>query len=243
MTAQISPQKRYRSANAAPHARKTVLRHRATDPQQKSERRAAILDAAERLLRQAPLGLFSVDALAHRAGLAKGTVYLYFGTREEVLLAVHAERAQRLFDALEQALASPRADAKRLARATIDYLRQHPEFLPLAANCRGMLESNIGAKAALSFKLEIAARLAGLGARIEKLFPQLARGAGASLLMSSYALMLGLWQIAEPPQSIAAVMHLPGMQIFKINFEKHLSDALIDLWNGAARRARVRGGI
>lgn len=53
----------------------SVLR-RARLPEDKSQRRAAILRAAEGLLRRAPMGAFSVDALARRAGLAKGTVYL-----------------------------------------------------------------------------------------------------------------------------------------------------------------------
>jgi AcrR family transcriptional regulator len=242
MSSAATSSKRRPAANIAPTTRKPAQRHRATAPLQKNARRAAILRAAESLLHTAPLGVFSVDALAQRAGVAKGTVYLYFGTREEVLLAVHAERAQRLFDVLERALASRGADAKRLARATLGYLKQHPEFLPLAANCRGMLESNIGVEAALAFKLGVARRLTALGARIEKLFPQLARGTGAALLMSSYGLMLGLWQIAEPPESMAAAMRLPEMRVFRINFEKHLSTALVDLWDGATGRAALRGG-
>ncbi|MBS0335654.1 MAG: helix-turn-helix transcriptional regulator, partial [Proteobacteria bacterium] len=70
------------------NAARTRARTRAILPEDKSERRAAILRAAAGLLKQAPHGAFSVEALARRAGLAKGTVYLYFGTREEVLLAV-----------------------------------------------------------------------------------------------------------------------------------------------------------
>lgn len=217
--------------------RAAPARHRATAPEAKSERRASILDAAVGLLREAPLGAFSVEALAHRAGLAKGTVYLYFGTREEVLLAVHAEHAQHLFDVLERALAAPKADTRRITRAVVNHLKGHPEFLPLAATCRSMLETNIGLEAALAFKLNIGARLGRLGARVEALYPRLPRGQGVTLLMASYGLMLGLWQIAEPPECLAAAMALPEMRMFRITFETQLSTALVDLWEGATRRA------
>ncbi len=224
------------SPASATAKRTAPARHRATAPEAKSERRAAILQAAVGLLREAPLGVFSVEALAQRAGLAKGTVYLYFGTREEVLLAVHAERAQLLFDVIEGALAAPKADTRRIARVVVRHLKDHPEFLPLAATCRGMLETNIGVDTALAFKRAVGARLVQLGARVETLYPRLPRSQGVALLMASYGLMLGLWQIAEPPECLASSMALPEMRAFRIDFETQLTTALVNLWEGATRR-------
>lgn len=215
---------------SAPVLRRAVL------PEDKSQRRAAILHAAEALLRRAPMGAFSVDALARRAGLAKGTVYLYYGSREEVLLAVHAERAEQLFDAIERALSAPAPSAQTVARATLRFLRAHPEFLPLAANCRGMLENNVGAEAALAYKLALGKRLAGVGARIEALFPGLAQGAGVALLMNAYALMIGLWQLSDPPACLREVLKRPDMRMFRVDFDKQLMAALTDLWHAMERR-------
>ena len=209
-------------------------RTRAVAPREKSERRAAILRAAEELLHTDPGGAITVDNLARRAGLAKGTVYLYFRTREEVLLQVHLERLQGLFDELADALRAPRVDAAYHAvRATLRYLRAHPEFLPLATNCRGMLEANTGAQAALEFKLALGARLSEIGARIEELYPGLARGDGMALLMSSYALMIGLWQITDPPACLREAMQRPELSMFRIDFDKQLAAALLALWAGA----------
>jgi len=220
---------------AAPLSRNRA-RTRAVLPQDKSARREAILRAAGGLLKEAPQGAFSVAELARRAGLAKGTVYLYFGTREEVLLAVHAERQQFLFDALEKAIAAPRVDIRTIARSLARFLRAHPEFLPLAANCRGMLETNIGTEAALAYKLAIGSRLAQLGARLEAVFPALSKGQGIGLLMASYGLMIGLWQISDPPACLVAAMERPEMRVFKVDLEKQLSAAMINLWEGATGR-------
>lgn len=208
-------------------------RTRAVLPEDKSERRASILRAASGLLEHAPHGAFSVDELARRAGLAKGTVYLYFGTREEVLLAVHAERQKLLFDTLDKVFAAPRVDIRGVARTVTRFLRAHPEFLPLAANCRGMLETNISTEAALAYKQAIGERLVRIGARLEVLFPTLARGQGIGLLMASYGMMIGLWQISDPPACLAPVMHRPEMRLFDVDLEKQLGAALVSLWEGA----------
>lgn len=215
-------------------------RTRAIGPQEKSERRAVILRAAEQLLHADPGGAITVENLARQAGLAKGTVYLYFRTREEVLLQVHLERLHGLFDELEDALRVPRVDAAYHAvRATLHYLNAHPEFLPLATNCRGMLEANTSAQAALEFKLALGARLSAIGARIEQIYPSLARGDGMALLMSSYALMIGLWQITDPPACLREAMQRPELSMFRIDFDRQLAAALLALWAGAVG---VKGG-
>jgi AcrR family transcriptional regulator len=208
-------------------------RTRAVAPADKSARRAAILRAAEDLLHGDPSGAFAVEDLARRAGLAKGTVYLYFRTREEVLLEVHLARLQGFFDALEQALGTTQINmAYGTVRATLLYLQAHPEFLPLATNSRGMLEPNTSADAALEFKLALGARLTAIGARIEALYPGLAPGDGMALLMSSYALMIGLWQLTDPPACLRGAMQRPEMSMFRIDFNKQLAAALLALWAG-----------
>ena len=210
---------------------------RALAPEHKTERREAIVRAAEALMRRDPSASFSVEELARRAGLAKGTVYLYFGTREEVLLALHEKQSQELFDVVEAALAAPDAHGRRVVEQGLEYLRAHPVFYPLAGNCRYMLDTNIGTEAALAFKLGIAQRLEPLGRRIEAIFPGLAPGEGAALLINCYALIIGLWQQGDPPLCLRKVMGRPEMAIFRIDFEKQLSAALLDLWDSAQRRS------
>jgi AcrR family transcriptional regulator len=212
---------------------------RARAPEDKSQRRSTILRAAEGLLeRREAADACSVELLARKAGLAKGTVYLYFRSREEVLLAVHEKQSHELFDVVERALAAPDADAEHVVRAGLRYLRAHPQFYPLAASCRTMLDTNVSTEAALAFKVGIGNRLQALGKGIERLYPGLKPGGGAMLLMNSYALIIGLWQLADPPQSLRAVMDRPEMAIFKLDFEKQLTAAVLDLWEAAARRTR-----
>ena len=216
------------------------IRTRAVAAEDKELRRGAIVAAAHALVHRDPSASFSVDELARRAGLAKGTLYLYFGSREEVLLTLHVQQSHEIFDVIERALAQPGADARKVLAAGMAYLRTHPEFYPLASNCRSMLDTNISESAALAFKIAIANRLAPIGERIEALYPGLAPGEGAALLMNSYAFIIGLWQQADTPVVLRQAMRRPEMAIFRIDFEKQLTAALLDLWESAERRGAQR---
>lgn len=99
-----------------------------------------------------------------------------------------------------------------------------------------MLETNIGTEAALAYKQCVGVRLAQIGARLEVLFPTLAKGQGVGLLMASYALMIGLWQISDPPACLAAAMERPDMRMFNVDLEKQLGAVLVNLWEGAILR-------
>jgi len=207
---------------------------RARAPEDKSERRAAIVRAAEALLRRDPGASFAVGDIARRAGLAKGTVYLYFGSREEVLLAVHDLQMEELFAALEHALERPRVDAARVARAVLEFLGRRPEFFRLSTNCHGASEGCVSSPVADAHREAVAARLVALGRRIERLYPAMRPGDGMALLKNCYALMLGLWQLAASPLRVAAGAGAPAP--LRIDFETQLAAALTDLWNAAVRR-------
>ena len=74
-----------------------VIRQRAIQVEDKQERQQAILDAAERLLLREPDRVANVSEVADEARLAKGTVYLYFPSKEELLLALHERNIDGFF--------------------------------------------------------------------------------------------------------------------------------------------------
>ena len=214
---------------------------RARAPEHKTERRAVILRAAEALLRRDPSATFAVEEIARRAGLAKGTVYLYFGSREEMLIAVHDAQMDELFNTLARAIARPKVGADTVARAVLDFLQRRPEFFRLSTSCHGALEDSVSADVARCHRELVATRLAEIGRRIEDLHPGMRPGEGATLLKNSYALMLGLWQLAASPLRVTGAA--PGEQepaALRIDFESQLGVALKDLWNAAVRRGEGR---
>ena len=102
-----------------------------TRRQPPATRRKAILDAAASLLVANGLAGTSVDAVAQRAGIAKGTVYLYFASWSDLLAALRGRYAEGLADRAGSILehADP-ADPgsvtdtfERLAAELLDYVR------------------------------------------------------------------------------------------------------------------------
>src|SRR5438552_15724256 len=74
----------------------------------------AILDAAERLLARYGFKKTTMDDLAREAGIGKGTVYLYFPSKEEVALCTIDRIVERLLDRLHALAGSGEPVIQRL---------------------------------------------------------------------------------------------------------------------------------
>ncbi|WP_430335940.1 TetR/AcrR family transcriptional regulator [Rhodococcus sp. ACT016] len=96
-------------------------------------RRDAVIDAARELFIQHGQSGTSVDAIAKRAGVAKGTVYLYFPSKEHIVDAIETQFNARVLDRVQAAargFAEAGADAitawcVELAHAYLDQLDTH----------------------------------------------------------------------------------------------------------------------
>jgi AcrR family transcriptional regulator len=85
-------------------------------------RRQAILDETIEMLGAEPLPRVTLDAVARRAGVARSTVYVQFGSRAELFEAVAERLLERLeFDRLAAAvrLADPRAALRAALRESV----------------------------------------------------------------------------------------------------------------------------
>ena len=209
-----------------------AIRQRAIQAEDKHERREAILDAAAALLLRSPERIASMADVADEAGLAKGTVYLYFPSKEELLLAVHERNIDGFFRALIARLASDEPVAIRdVLVLTHQHIVDPPLFLPLAARCFGMMAQSVPPEAGLAFKQRMGERLMKAGAGLERHFRELAPGQGLALLRHSYALIIGLWQMS------ASSAQCEAPPIFNFSYRDELDRALVALWNGT-----VNGG-
>jgi AcrR family transcriptional regulator len=212
---------------------------RAMDSEGKEERRQALLDAAEKLYLRHPHRMASVAEVAQAAGLAKGTVYLYFPGKEEMLLALHERHVATFFAALMRRLAQPGAltfeDVFPVAR---QHIIRRPGYLALASRCFGMMDREIPTAAALAFKTRVAQVLTTAGAALEGHF-ELPRGGGLAILMHSYSLMVGLWQLIHPNERFGRAMDRPELRALKLDYEREAEAALRFLWAGALSASRA----
>jgi AcrR family transcriptional regulator len=222
-----------------------VIRQRAVLAQEKEERHDAILDAAERLLRRDPDRIPSVAEVAEEAGLAKGTVYLYFPGKEELLMALHERNVGAFFEALIARLDSvaPLTIAEILTVVRRQMI-EPPLFLPLASRCFGVMQQAAGVEAARAFKERMANRLQRAGAGLERHFNGLEPGDGVHLLRHSYALVLGLWQMSPSSKTRAASIRsadsAPAVPLSSVHDD--LDRALVALWRGTLAPSALESG-
>jgi len=214
-----------------------AIRQRAIHAEHKQERYDALLDAALELLGRAPDRLPSVAEVAVAAGLAKGTVYLYFPSKEEMLLALHERNMHDFFTALTTLV---EGSGPVTLDAMIELTRRHliapPLRLQLAARCFGMMAQCIPAAAAAEYRQRVSDRLVRAGDGLERHFPDLAPGGGARLLRHSYALIVGLWQMSAAGGSACAAVSEPQPPAFAWRYEDELERALRALWAGTIER-------
>jgi AcrR family transcriptional regulator len=211
-------------------------RTRATDDAGKQERRAAILGAAEALVATHGRALASVAEMARHAGVAKGTVYLYFRTREEIFLALHGRWLARMFDRFDALFDGRRLDGAVIGREMAAAMCAEAHGLMLATTCHSVMETHIQMEPVLAFRAGLAARLASSGRLLERRFTRLKRGAGARLLVRAYALTLGLWQLMDRSSRWREMEALPGMEVFRGDYPVELEAALTAYWRGALDR-------
>ena len=137
---------------------------RARSETEKIERECSILAATEILLRQSDYGSMTMQAVATAAGLAKGTLYLYFTSRESLVLAVHGRLFDRWIDRF--AVHEPElADFDRFCRDFARHYADDPLFLQLAGFANALFEPQLDREAYIKSKRGMARRvkrLAGL---------------------------------------------------------------------------------
>ncbi len=214
-----------------------VVKQRAMAVEDKEERRNAILDAAEALFLEHPDRMANVAEVADTAGVAKGTVYLYFPSKEEMLLALHERHVAAFFADLVAVLDAPgEVDFERVLQPTREHILRGPSYLPLTSICFGLMDREIPLERVLEFKARVGQLLAAAGGRLERHFPRLAPGDGIALLCNSYGLMVGMWQLLNPNKRLGAALEKPELRMFRVDYEREVELALRALWAGTLAR-------
>ncbi len=116
---------------------------------EKELRRRSILDSARAVFFEDGFHLATVDDVAARAEVSKGTVYLYFESKETILAHLLLEGLDELVAVLEEAYAAERDIApgerlRRLAMGYLNFFQANPHYFRLImALDRGRFEQTV----------------------------------------------------------------------------------------------------
>ena len=202
----------------------------------KEARRDDILGAALTLFLQDTRRLPAVAAIAAMAGLAKGTVYLYFETKEQIFTALLSREWDALLSSVEASFAEPSVDSavvvSRFIDRFADFLASHPYFLRLDSLGYGQLEANLPADEYWRFKDAFAEALDDAGRAVDASL-SLPTGQGLHLLIRTYALTRGLWQTLDLPKRQKGHAGSGRHPLVQIDFDSELRAAISEYWRGA----------
>ena len=119
-----------------------VINQRARSAEQKALRRHEVLSAAEVYFQEVGYEAFSMAQLATKTGIAKGTLYLYFKTREEILLTLYDQSLIR-WSSVFIATLSDRMTSAAYAQSLYKTTHADGVFLPLLIRLEHVIEHNV----------------------------------------------------------------------------------------------------
>jgi AcrR family transcriptional regulator len=195
---------------------------RASTEAKKDERRAAILDRARHSLAQQSFEEIRLVDLAADLGLVKGTLYLYFPTKQDLFAALlQVELEVWWAGVLREPGLSPGRDM-----ATV--FTSQPLLVRLLASLHMAIEPGMSRQGLRALKVWFKGFALRVGQELEDRWPAL-EGQGFLFLMRLYALAIGASQLAVPPAAVGALLKEEEFALFRIEFAPFFA-AAVDAW-------------
>ena len=197
---------------------------RATTAEDREARRRSLVDAAEELLEHWSIEDVSMNRVADRAGVAKGTVYLYFATREELLIAVWEREHASWLEAVSEIVR--RSDGtvsdRHLVDAVVETALARPRLCRFHGIVDTVLAANLTLAAAREFSKRRMDRAAATAALLDRRGENLSAPRALRWLLSLDAIMAGLLPLAAPSPAVARALEDPGLRSLRFDVEVEL---------------------
>ena len=114
-----------------------------------ADKRQAILDAAQHVFAESGFHTSTMDAVADAAGVAKGTIYLYYKSKNELLTELMDDRTARLTRMLMEGIGAAcdvRGKLKALIEAHFQFYARESEFMLLLSRQLGLLSPELSTR-------------------------------------------------------------------------------------------------
>ncbi len=209
-----------------------IPRKRAIQEKDKLTKRSNLIQAAANLLLRKDLNDLSMDDVAKKAKVAKGTLYLYFPTKEDLVLRVHILDYQVWFEDLNQSLDTVGNKDFLFAEWFIHSVEKHNRFIKILPIVPTILEKHASFETIKEYKQEILALLT-------KIIPKLTIKLGINreedtflFMMQCHAIAIGSWSHGFPSNTVKQVLDEKSLQVFKINYIQFVKSTIEILLKG-----------
>ncbi len=192
---------------------------RARSHEEKLARRDDILRAAERLWTTSAYADLSMNEVAREVQLAKGTLYLYFATKEELFLALLTEHYQAWFAALGKLLSERRPQQPdEVADTIFESLRGFEAKRRLQLLLGNVLERS---EQALTFRKSLVDLMREAASKLP--YPA---ETGLRILIHTDALCVGWQHLAEESPTHRTLLLHPELRPLSVTFDEEILASL-----------------
>jgi AcrR family transcriptional regulator len=177
---------------------------RARRPEQKEQRREAILAAADELARRDGVRAVTLSDIARAVGIHKSALLRYFETREQIFLELTGRAWEEWAEAMAAAL--PRiapGDADAVAATLATGFVERPLLCDLIPHTALNLERHASVEAVHAYKLVSLGAVGAVADALSDPLPDLPAGERRELVSYLALLAGGMYQIATPPPPLA----------------------------------------
>ncbi|MGO8694077.1 MAG: TetR family transcriptional regulator [Rectinemataceae bacterium] len=193
---------------------------RALTQTERRERQDALADHALALFSESGYAKLTIEAIARRAGVAKGSVFLAFASKEDLFLHAVGRRFEAWFGRLA-ALNPLSGQTRKVAAKILLTLRSDPLLLPLLGLVDPVLEQGCSPAGVLAFKEAMAKGLDKLTKIWATQAPSVPAKKWGPFFMQVYALTVGAWAVSEPTEIVReALAGRDRLRIFLLEFDE-----------------------
>ena len=171
---------------------------RAVSDEDKSARRNSILAAADTHFREVGFEKFSMEVLSRELEVARGTLYRYFSTREELLLNLYQRQQQQFVERLIETTHAGVSDAAFL-ETWYELSIADPTLVALRMRLTSVIEHNVEKDVLVATKLAMTADFERLSAHMAEVLG-LPAAQSDQLIVALLALLLGAAQADASPK-------------------------------------------
>lgn len=198
------------------------MRKRAVSEREKRDKEQSILAAVVPLFAENSFEEISMARIAEAAQVAKGTLFLYFSTKEELFLRLmessYAEWTEELLALLSAVEEGGRA-VEQVADALLLSLKGREDLLRLLAILHTRIEANISLEAAIGFKRGLVRSADRIALQFSRIFPVLGREGAREGVNAIYMLIVGATNFCSPAPIIRTAIEVGGFDQFPTRFE------------------------
>jgi AcrR family transcriptional regulator len=217
---------------------KGFLNRRVVNDSDKASKRIQILSIATPLFEKYSYNRISMEQVAQKAGIAKGTLYLYFKTKEELCLAIHSNDYSDWFGELNQLLISSRKEisAIQFAKWFCESLRKRSRFLNTLPIVPIILEQNISLEAARNYKSLILNHLIENLLLLKEKLNLTSKDVSKKLFFQIHGITVGLWSHGFPVKVVEELLKEEEFKDLKVDYFKVLEETIQQLIQNSQKK-------